>query len=112
MMSTRRCPKEVKQFKAKCATPFSIGLPHEQLHGGLKLSRAKQGRITVPHSLHGRTFEQKVPLIMYSMQGALQAQAPVLWDTRTPAQDRWPSPSENVAACACGAPSKAASKER
>ena len=44
----------------KCATPHNIRLPHEQLHG--VLGRAEQGRMMVPHNLHGRAIEQKVPL--------------------------------------------------
>ena len=37
--------------------------------------RAKQNRITILHRLHGRALEDKVLLIMDSMQGAVLAQA-------------------------------------
>ena len=51
--------------------PHNIRLSHEQLHAAL--SRAERGRMTVPDSLHGRAFEQNVPHIMHSMQGAVLA---------------------------------------
>ena len=85
MMSIRRCPKKVKTVCDEECDPHNIKLPHEQLHAAL--SRSKQGRIAVPDSLHGRAFEQEVPLIMYSMHGALPEKVPVRWDARTPAQE-------------------------
>ena len=89
IMSIRRCPKKVTTVHDDVRNPHNVRLPHEQLHAAL--SRVKQSRITVPDSLHGRAFEQEVPLIMYSMQGARLAQAPVPWDTRTLAMWLWVS---------------------
>ena len=65
--------------------PHNIRLPHEQLLGAR--GRAKHGRITIAHKLQGSAFKQEVSVIMCIMQGALLAQATVLWDTRMPAQD-------------------------
>ena len=84
-MIIRHCPKEVKTIHDEVRDPNNLRLPHEQLHAAL--SSATQGKMTVPDSLHARAFKQKVPLIMYSMQGAVLAQALVPWDTRTPARD-------------------------
>ena len=64
--------------------PHSVRLPHEQLHGAA--GRAKQSRIMISHRLHGRALEDKVPLIMDSMQGAVLAQALVPRGPSTPAQ--------------------------
>ena len=53
--------------------PHSVMLPHEQLHG--VFSRTEQGRVPIPHTLHGRTLKHKMPFIMNSMQVAPLAQA-------------------------------------
>ena len=59
----RCCPKEVNTGHDEVRDPHNIRPPHEQLHN--VLSRAKQGRIAVPHNLHGMALKQKVPLIMH-----------------------------------------------
>ena len=81
-------PREGQNSCDEVRNPQNIRLAHQHLQG--VLSRAKQGRMIAVHdNLHGRAFEQKVPFIMYSMQGALLTQAPLPgpWDTSTPAQD-------------------------
>ena len=83
IIGIKRCSKDVRTVHDGVRDPHKIRLP--QLHGAL--SRAEPGRMTVPHNLHGRAFKQKASLIVHSMQGALLAQAPAPWDTRTPAQD-------------------------
>ena len=53
--------------------PHNFTLPHEQLHG--VFSRTEQGRVPIPHTLHGRALQLKVPLIMNSMQSMLPSTA-------------------------------------
>ena len=43
----------------------NVTLQHGQLHGVFR--RTEQGRVPIPHTLHGRALEHKVPLIMDSM---------------------------------------------
>ena len=53
--------------------PHHVTLPHEQLHS--VYSRTDQGRVPIPHTLHSRALQHKVPLIMKGMQIAPLAQA-------------------------------------
>ena len=57
----------------KVCHPHNVALPHKQLHGGF--SRTEQGRVPIPHTLHGRALKHTVSLIMKSMQIAPLAQA-------------------------------------
>ena len=72
-------------------------LAHEQLHG--VRGRAEQGRVPIPHTLHGRALKHKVPFIMNSMQIAPLAQALGPGDPCAPAISG--SPSWNAAMYAC-----------
>ena len=48
--------------------------------------RAQYSRIMISRRLHGRALEDKVPLVMDSMQGAVLAQALLPRGPSTPAQ--------------------------
>ena len=63
----------LKTILAVVCYTHNVTLPHEQLHS--VLSRTEQGRVPIPHTLHGRTFKHKMALIMKSMQVAPLAQA-------------------------------------
>ena len=65
--------KHLKTVHDVVCHPHNVTLPHEQVHG--VVSRTEQGRVPIPHTLHGRAPKHKMPLIMKSMQIAPLAQA-------------------------------------
>ena len=73
--SIRQGTKGINTIHDVVCHPHNVLLPHTQLHG--TLSRAQQGRVTIPHRLHGRAFKDQMSLIMNSI--ALLAQALVPW---------------------------------
>ncbi len=65
--------------------PHNVSLPHEKLHGAF--GSVKQSRVAVPHRLHGRAFQDKMPLIIDTLQAAPLTQALFPCDPSAPAHD-------------------------
>ncbi len=64
IVCVKRSCDMVKTIHDVVRNPHNVSLPHKKLHGAF--GNVKQSRVAVPHRLHGRAFQDKVPLIIES----------------------------------------------